>query len=53
MKSTFESLHNKLSFVLLEKLRLTLGSDILVIPPKLDLINLVEFFLPNEKENAF
>ena len=48
----FESFHNKLSFELLEKLRLTLGRDILVIPPKLDFVALDGWLLFKENENA-
>ena len=52
-KSMFERRHNKLNFVLAEKLKLILGKLIFVIPPKFDLVNLTESFFLNENVNAF
>ena len=52
-KSIFERRHNKLNLVLFEKLNWIFGKLILVIPPKLDFINLTEDFFLNENVNAF
>ena len=52
-KSMFERRHNKLNFVLAEKLKLIFGRSILVIPPKFDFVNLTESFFLNENVNAF
>ena len=52
-KSMFERRHNKLNFVLPEKLKLIFGRSILVIPPKFDFVNLTESFFLNENVNAF
>ena len=52
-KSMLERRHNKLNFVLAEKLKLIFGRSILVIPPKFDFVNLTESFFLNENVNAF